>query len=88
MALVEREQLGDVDVGEPVAVGDDESLVRRRTAAPACTRPPVIVSVAGVDDRDRPVGLAVVVVVLDLRGAPEADREVVGARLVVEEVVA
>ena len=87
MRLVEREQLADVDVGEAVAVGREEALpvdvlLDPRDAAAGRRLG------AGVDHRDHPVGLEVGVVVLDLVGAPEPDREVVGPRLVVEEVVA
>ena len=43
--LVEVEQLGDVDVGDAVAVGQQERLVvGRASCAAACTRPPVCVS--------------------------------------------
>ena len=47
------DQRAQVDVGEAVAVGQEEALVAERAAAAACTRPPVGRVLAGVE-RTRP----------------------------------
>ena len=86
VGAVERDELGDVDVGDAVAVGEHERLVAASQRLEPLDAPARLRLDAGVDEVDPPVSRA------RRRGtstcpAADVDREVVAQVVVVEEVV-
>ena len=85
MRLVERHERLDVNVGEPVAIGDHEEVVL--DVSPDPLDPPAGHRVLpGIGQGDGEVLLAVAVEVVDLGLPAELDHEVVVQGLVVQEV--
>ena len=87
VGLVEVEESADVDVGQTVAVGDDEPLRVGDVPLDLPDAAPGLGRRSGVGDGHLPLRLEVLVVEHDVAGSTERDREVVVAGLVVEEVV-
>src|SRR5208337_2038150 len=86
VTLVERDQFGDVKIGDAIAIGQKKRVVVD-VLLDSFHSPAGHGGQAGVSQGDLKVLFAVYVVELDLRLAPQADGEVVVHCLVVQEVL-
>src|SRR5258707_15225950 len=85
MLFVKFDRSVDIAVRDPVAIGNEKGILFDESQSPFQT-PASHGCLAGVDQRDAPVLLVMLIVIFDLGPGAQAQRDVAGVPMVIAEI--